>query len=1017
MSKYSTKDITDKKGQILLESTLPPEWIEVVFFGSNDKTADIDGTLRLRDGKGANLNEFLFFQLKSTDQADPAYIDLKKNTIDFLCDSTVPTILFVADVQSKVVYWHIVDASQASKRKTQGWRVKLSDSISIDAFQHIRTTWRSIARKSNLVTSNSQLKAITSDYLADLRNIVGLLHLLKRARRKTFPALSSDFLGVEVSQISNHLSSLEKQGLITVTTNYLLLNDEQLGIENSKLLLRSENVDRLVNLLSEQNDKLLLVRSILELQEPWVEEWLKRFARKIARDAHESEKYTDKFNAIALLRELSSKIPAEAFDLLKPFAHTKPSPKLKFKAKIKSGDYKDVEEVILSACEGILYLLLIESRALDEVWKVFISSDASLKDKIKNAFKQILSYDLNAINSVGFAPQKTAVDFLCRLDETDISTNIGFICDLCSKLLEPTFNSIRMVDWETFQVIDGSMPATQELEIVRQKVINFLETVFLSNQNLKTRERVIYTLGEATQPSHFGKTTASHKAMILKNIVSIISFFKKHLSSMRLREIYLIEELIKEIDLFFGIENIAALSDLQKAIRSISEYQAIEALIGWGYLPNEEQKEAHDKRLDVMFNDISNKSFNTWKKRFEFLANDKELLSSKGYIILFNFIRRVGKEKPKIAKRLMNEPMLKPLFPNLLCGIEEAQETSFLKKWIRQNLTKHTEQISEFFHMSSNQAWRSLYVEVKEIAEKRKDTVTLRNLLDSLVLKKLTTTKYFSLALSLINKLSELKDRFWCLSFSRNEFLETATIKPIQAKLILDALLLSRKLEYHEIQILNYLGTAYHILIIDFLVKRIRYQRENNLDWLEYRAIPFNLERLEDILTKEPRITIDKLSPLLIEKDPRFGSEAKKIFKECLSQNESEFEKAINRLLNNPTVNSIKIACRLLRQINNKDLYCQLARQILQTKKVSTKAKKEICYHIATFDKLPEEVKNWEYIPDPILIKVTKEIKKYKAELEQQKKRWKENHDTKEILEGLDEHKELRKRGLSNSIK
>jgi hypothetical protein len=316
--------------------------------------------------------------------------------------------------------------------------------------------------------------------------------------------------------------------------------------------------------------------------------------------------------------------------------------------------------------------------------------------------------------------------------------------------------------------------------------------------------------------------------------------------------------------------------------------------------------------------------------------------------------------------------------------------------------------------MSSHQEWSSFYADVRKVADKRKDAITLRNILDSLVFKKLTTGKNFTLALSLIKRLSDLKDRFWTSTFSRKEFLETVVVTRSQAKVILDALLPSRKLEYHEVQILNYLGTSHHILILDFLIKRIRYQREHNLDWLEYDAIPFNLDGLEEILTKEPGTTIDKLSPLLIERDPRLGGEVKQIFEKGLSQYESEFEQAINRLLLKPTTTKVEIASRLLRQIDNRDLYCQLARQILATNKASSKAKDELSYHIATFDELPEEVKSWKRVSDPAFAKTTKAIKKYKTEFEQRKKEWEASRESQERLNGIDEHEELRKRGLSD---
>ena len=1012
MSRYSNNDLTDEKGQDLLSSALPKNLFKLEYFGSNDKTPDIDGILRLRDGQGNYCNQYLHFQLKSSNQADLEYITLKAKDVSFLCETNVPTIIFISDLSKQIAFWYFIDEEVANSRRTQGLRIVLANPISQENIFQIYAQWQNLAKKTDLQVSSNKLKTIAVNHLKELKSILGLLFLLRRGRRGDFSRLATALFNISAAQLSIHLDSLETQEIITTTRNFLLLNDDALGKESASQILNSKSMDTLFTLLNSNDDKSLLLSSIIECKDPWVNPWLQKIARQLTREAHESNRFTEKVHAVSLLRKIAPKITKDALPLIKSFAEIKYLPNRTFKQKIRLNDSKNASDVIVAASQALLNLFMTDQSVLKDVWSIMSNSSNDVKKRIQASFKEIISYDLDIINTYGFTPQQVVMKFLSEIRDLVTAENVNFICNLCSELLNPSYESRRYIDWRTFQFNSEALPATEQLELIRTQVITYLFDVFRSTRDLKIRQRIIGSLGEATLPSHFGKPTPEHMTMVINNANTVIDLFRAELVNMQLREIVFLEEQLENIDRFFGIENIPTLINIKNEISKNAEYQIVQALIGWGYLPTESQQKAHSERISAMFSDLTKNSLSVWKSRLEFLAMDRELLTNKGYVFLLDFIRRIGREKAEIGNKLLTSKNLKLVFPSLLCGIEEAQQTEYIVNWINKNLNKYPEQISEFFRMSASTNFYVYYEKLLKIGEQKRNANILRNLLESLVYKKQVNSKAFALALRLVTSLAKINDRHWASAFSREEYLTSLTISKQQIRLILDALLLAKKLEYHEIVIIRHIGASHPLSIVDFFIRRIEFQCNNNYDWNEYDPIPFNLDGLSEILLKKPLETINKLSPLLINPNFRFGAEVKQIFEKVFTQYENLFSSAITKLLANPTKRSIAIAVRLLRQIREPSLFCKLAETIILTKKLSPKDKDDISYKISRYDPIPDTVKDWESNQNVTLKQCYQSIIKYKVKLEERRREWEIEQKKSEEQSLIKEEEELRKRGL-----
>ena len=98
----------DARGQSLVLEKLSNEYISAQIFGTFDSTPDIDGVVHFQDGKGSNLKAKLHFQLKSSENLSKNKFYCRRAVLEYLSSTNIPTLLLVADVNEKKLYWYIL---------------------------------------------------------------------------------------------------------------------------------------------------------------------------------------------------------------------------------------------------------------------------------------------------------------------------------------------------------------------------------------------------------------------------------------------------------------------------------------------------------------------------------------------------------------------------------------------------------------------------------------------------------------------------------------------------------------------------------------------------------------------------------------------------------------------------------------------------------------------------------------------------------------------------------------------
>jgi len=201
MSKYTVQDISEENSVNVFKGSLDNNFFLIDDFGPKDKYPDIDGQIRLRDGKGNYLNKYLHFQLKGVMNLKNHKFFCKRTIIDYLLSTNVPTLLIVVDQSTSRAYWFFMDDKFARRsdlsRDKKGRTLYLAKHVIDSNSPELNEKWARIAKKDNYEDLSNALDTITANYQKSVVKCVGLLYLLRKVNKADIISLFNKFLGID----------------------------------------------------------------------------------------------------------------------------------------------------------------------------------------------------------------------------------------------------------------------------------------------------------------------------------------------------------------------------------------------------------------------------------------------------------------------------------------------------------------------------------------------------------------------------------------------------------------------------------------------------------------------------------------------------------------------------------------------------------------------------------------------------------------------------------------------------
>ena len=406
MSKYTDQDKIEEDGRKLLASSLDSNFFLLNDFSAaagKDKNPDIDGHIRLRNGNGNYLNLFLHYQLKSTRNLQAEKFHLVEGITQYLLSTNVPTLLFVADVTNRKVYWFFLDEPQ---KKKLGLNDQKISSVTIDLCKslvnpsdaaRLNQLWQTFAREDDYGKLNDSISSLAKQVHQNIQKCLGLIFLLKRVPKNNLANLFHQVLQIERVEIEFVVEKLVDASIISETVNFYLLDNEQLGTESLIKLLTEVDLTALVELFQDKNDRKRILKQLATIENDVVQNYLARFSSELLEFVKEPTNNDTVFTNLEILEGFAYRVSAKALEIIKTIVNTKPIPATMTNyvgiGQLEGKSHQD----LIRKCIEILDRIRYQER---DVFDVLVEL-AKKEQKTISVLDNLCKYDIHALKKSG----------------------------------------------------------------------------------------------------------------------------------------------------------------------------------------------------------------------------------------------------------------------------------------------------------------------------------------------------------------------------------------------------------------------------------------------------------------------------------------------------------------------------------------------------------------------------------------------------------------------------------------
>ena len=526
-----------------------------------------------------------------------------------------------------------------------------------------------------------------------------------------------------------------------------------------------------------------------------------------------------------------------------------------------------------------------------------------IRDKAASAIERLAEFDLNIFfgeGGVGGQPQATLVTHLAQLKDEQLVASVGMVLRALTRVLSPTLEG-RAWTYNKVVFTRGGIVSGGGVADMRASAVALLKRMYPLSGSVSYRKRVLETLDSATRrenPSVDPETVA----MFERDAVEVLHFLRDLVHAEALPLVQAIEHLAYW-DYFHAETEVAraAALEVRDALASHHEYQIYKQLIGfegifgqWEDLSRSEGAwdYSNTKRVAAMrgyLDEIDAQTYDTWRDRIlEFSKTESDDLAS--FPVFYDFLEVIGREQPRMAMELLlrHEERMSPFLIPLVGGLwqsspqagvsdltkrpqvgpsgsgqVEVDIESVIKRWI--DAGKHLSVIAKSI-FKGGVARLGVLAAVVERATADDDQWALVNSMG------VAATLYpegggeqaKTIFMRALRVLAERGSASWASTvwYSRAFVAMVEGMDAGERAEILASMELLPKLEYESEQLLMVVGEQDASLVLNFLLRRIDVEKEENerrregadtgLQTSSYEAIPHHIHNIDKLVATVP---------------------------------------------------------------------------------------------------------------------------------------------------------------------
>jgi len=412
-----------------------------------------------------------------------------------------------------------------------------------------------------------------------------------------------------------------------------------------------------------------ILSKLMNLNNKEANKYLADFAIQIKNTISKS-KDNDKIDEqLGLLKEFIYKAPDTAIEIVDLIIKNPKPNKTKIK-KTRFGNFKgkNHDELILKCIEllsNICYLKIKE--VFDRLVYIYYNTDKSNQNKVQEAIKKQIEYNLNVLRKMGYHTQKIIFDAILKWSDKEKQSNFDII-QLCAKeILNADVEGAEMKDYQTMVFKRSAVDPTEFLQKIRQQVIHLIFNLYHQEKEINKKIDFLETLNHASQTPIHSLCSDKLTKMVISNTEYLVQEYSKILypkPNKLINKYPIIQAIEKQLVWFIRRfdkkeEKIKGADKLVEKIRSNEGYKIYRLFIGDAFeIESDSEKwsqaeAGRKKEIDKLFVE---KSKDEWIKIIESIAEYSDNIEEWKAQNFYNFLQnKVAGENPKFADRILTK--------------------------------------------------------------------------------------------------------------------------------------------------------------------------------------------------------------------------------------------------------------------------------------------------------------------------------------------------------------------------
>lgn len=518
-------------------------------------------------------------------------------------------------------------------------------------------------------------------------------------------------------------------------------------------------------------------------------------------------------------------------------------------------------------------------RLLDFLLELWGSDDEEVRGKAERTLEALAEFDLNLFygeQGLGARPQAEIVAYFANFEDGPLLERANVILRM---LLNVLSSSIEGHTWNhsSVTISRGGITAVGGVAEMRAAAIALIKRMYMLNDNVRYRKRVLDTLGAATRRER-PSSDADTSAMFDRDAVAVLNFLRDRVTAEELQLVQAIEH-----DAYWNYYHAAstriadAALEVRDAIERRAEYQIYKQLIGfegihgaWEELKRSETAwdYSDDKRQQAAaryVDEISDNNYAVWRDRIlAFSRTRSDDMAT--FPVYYEFLKSIGQKRPRLALELVQDhrkvmaPFLIALLRGLWSSERKADAEAIARQWIADHT--HLADLAKSLNVDDQPRLDLLALVISE-ADHVGDTSAIVEAM-GVAARQYARGHAEAKAVFMqgMRDVARRHDARWAnVVWFHRDFRKLAeAMEPAERAEVLASMVRLTKLDFQAEEVLYAIGQHDPHALLSFLMARVReeqarYKRRRDAETDEedrFEAIPYSMHTLNKLLAKMP---------------------------------------------------------------------------------------------------------------------------------------------------------------------